>query len=231
MKKSMNKIIVKDELEATYNEIIDYMNKKIEQRGVSLETSTIINREDVFFAIFTHVHFRIKYRPRSFLRVVWKSCNMILFLKIAADLVRFGFAHLDVWKWSKSMKCDGVFALYIERRQWLPVHSLCIFSLAAKKVKVHRVINWRITICYGHIYIVHGKNISFFLSTFTYEHLQIPTNVIIWNFFPLWVTNRSLTGKKKKVTQAWSKLCQNSAHWVKNVIHFVFVNYAFCVNN
>ena len=40
MKKSMNKIIVKDELEATYNEIIDYMNKKIEQRGVSLETST-----------------------------------------------------------------------------------------------------------------------------------------------------------------------------------------------
>ena len=102
----------------------------------------IINREDFFFC-FTHVHFRIKYRPRGFatscLKVMWHD----LFLKMAVDLVRFGSAHLDVWKWSKSMECDGVFAVYIERKAMF-IHPFSDFSVTTRNVRLGITIGVRL---------------------------------------------------------------------------------------
>ena len=68
---------------------------KIELKEQKSIIKAIINREDVF-CCFAHVHFRFKYRPREFATSCLKVKCHDLFMKMAADLVRFGSAHLDV---------------------------------------------------------------------------------------------------------------------------------------
>ena len=71
--------------------------------------------------------------------VVWKSCDT----KMVADLVRFVLALFDVWKWRKSMECDGVFAVYIERKE-IFIHLFSDFSVNPRIVRLWMTIGLRL---------------------------------------------------------------------------------------
>ena len=77
-----------------------------------------------------HCQFVIKIQTA---RVCYKLSESHLFMKMAADLVRFESAHFNVWKWSKSMEYDSVFVVYIESKA-IFIHPISDFSVTTKFV-------------------------------------------------------------------------------------------------